>query len=139
MHLATRTPDDDREMIRLAEASYWHWQYAAGRKASNDAVGLWLLSRVYAMTGDAATAIDYALKGAEVVARYRLDAFYAGYAWESAARAYFLDGQSSKAEEALAKAKLAAAEVADPANKAALEMDLQSVRPVNETSGSAIA
>ncbi|WP_309399249.1 hypothetical protein [Cerasicoccus maritimus] len=139
MHLPERNSDEERMMLRLAETSFWHWQHAAGRKATNDAVGYWLLSRVYALVDDAATALDYAEKGIEVVKGHKLNAFYVGYAWEAASRAYFLAGKTNQAEQALAKAKREVAKISDPANKAALEMDLLNVRPVMETSGSAIA
>ncbi|WP_269541369.1 hypothetical protein [Cerasicoccus fimbriatus] len=139
MHLQERAPDETREMIRLAEASFWHWQHASGRKPNNDAVGYWQLSRVYAMAGDASTAIEYAQRGIETARKHKLNDFHLGYAWESAARGYFLAGMTNLGVEALAKAKKAASRVTDPANKAALEMDLLGLHPVVETEGSAIA
>lgn len=133
MDLPSRSPQQTREMIRLAEASFWHWQNSPDCAPQNTAISHWQLSRVYALAGDATTALHYAMQGLAVAKEDALEPFYLGYAWESAARAYFLAGMTSKGEVALQKAQAAAARVKDLANKAALELDLINLRPVDET------
>ncbi|GHC10463.1 hypothetical protein [Cerasicoccus arenae] len=139
MNLPVRTPEENRRMIRAAETSFWHWQFAPERTPQNDAVSYWQLSRVYALTGDVTTGIHYAQLGITTAQEHKLSAFYLGYAWESAARAYLLAGMASKGQEALHKARTAAFRVKDLADKAALELDLMNLSPMNETVGSAIA
>lgn len=139
MNLPQRSAAQTRQMIRLAEASFWHWQESPERTAQNDAIGYWQLARVYALAGEVSTAISYALRGVDTVQSNSLSPFYTGYAWESAARAYALAGMSGKAAEALNKARAAAARVKDPADKAALEMDLITIQPLGETVRSANA
>ncbi len=96
------------------------------------AIGCWQLARVYALCGDASKAIQYALDGVSLAREHSLAPFYLGYAWESAARAYFLAGMTSKAEDALRKAQNAASRVKDLADKAALELDLYNIRSLDE-------
>ena len=45
--LPARTPEQDREMRRLAEVSFHHWRAFHGHTATNLSIGLWQLARVY--------------------------------------------------------------------------------------------
>lgn len=133
MNLPSRDRLQTREMIRLAEASCWHWQCSPDRTPQNDAISYWQLSRVYALAGEASTALYYALEGVKVVRAESLEPFYVGYAWEAAARAYLLSGMDSKGKEALKRAHNAVNRVKDPASKAALELDLINLQEKQET------
>jgi len=46
-----RTQDEDEQMIRLAQASLWHWTNRADCKDMQLSIGHWLLARVQALAG----------------------------------------------------------------------------------------
>src|SRR5262245_27775596 len=80
-----RTPDEDEQMIRLSQASMWHWTQREDCKRQNLSIGYWQLSRVYAIAGRPDDARRY---GQLCLEHSREEPpFYLGYAYEALARA----------------------------------------------------
>ena len=55
-----RTREEDEQMIRLAQASLWHWTNRADCKSQQLSIGYWLLARVYALAGRSEESRRYA-------------------------------------------------------------------------------
>jgi hypothetical protein len=125
--LPKRTPGEDREMIRRAEASFWHWQHVEERKPENDAIGCWQLARVYALASHAEPALEYARLGIEAAEQAELGPFYEAYAWESAARAFAVAGLAGRCADALRRAAALAGQVEDAADRKLLDDDLATI------------
>ena len=123
MEESERTPEDDRAMEALCQASIYHWAQRDDCAPQNLSVGYWQASRVAALLGRPAEARRHA----EACRAYAegLAPFYLGYAYEALARAARLDGNLRTAEEHLATARGYAALVTDPSERVLLEGDLE--------------
>lgn len=119
-----RTQAEDREMIRLAEVSFWHWQNAESRSVENEGIGLWLLARVYALAAQPDVANDYADTYLNISTEHGLGPFHEGYAWEAKSRAWFVAGNKEKCISALSNAKEFASVIDDADSREMLETDL---------------
>ena len=135
IRLESRTAEQDREMIRRAEVSFWHWQAYEDRTPTNDAIGYWQLARVYTLAQAPEIAIEYALSGLEIVRTHQLDSFYAGYAWESLARAYSVANRMDDCYESIKEARIAADLVTAPDHQSALIADIDTIRIVEQSGG----
>jgi hypothetical protein len=122
--LPERTAGEDREMIRLAEVSYWHWLQFDGHTPENEGIGLWQLSRVYALAGEAGRALAFAGEYRQLCDTAELGAFHEGFSHEALARGHFVTGDITAAREALASARQQAVLVEDPSSRKLLEADL---------------
>lgn len=122
-----RTPDDDRRMVALNQASIFHWLSRADCTALNLSVGFWQASRIQALLGSA----DEARRQAETSLGYSrsLEPFYLGYAYEALARAEFLAGDIAKGHEHLESAKRHAERVENKDHRSMLLRDLDSLKP----------
>jgi hypothetical protein len=101
-----RGEQDTREMIGAAQASHWFWTQVPDHTATHESVGLWQLSRVYALAGSGNLASLYARRCLEVSAGPDIDGFYRAYAGEALARGLLLEGKRNEAQTALAQARL---------------------------------
>jgi hypothetical protein len=121
-----RTPEEDRLMVALNQASIFHWLNRADCTSENLSVGFWQASRIQALLGRA----DEARRQAETSLSYShsLAPFYLGYAYEALARAEFLAGNSANGHEHLQSAKLHAASVENKDHQAMLLNDLNSLK-----------
>ena len=120
-----RTPDEEEQMLLLAQASLWHWTQREDCTPRNLSVGYWQLARIYALLGwpeEAWRAGEAALRFAE-----NEPPFYRGYAHEALARAAMLAGDVSRQKHHLNEARWCAAEVTDAGERAALETDLNGI------------
>ena len=117
-----RSPEDDEEMIRLAQASLWHWTQRPDCNDTNLSVGYWLASRVHALVGEPDNARKYACLCQDKAPD---EPFYQGYACEAIARAEMVAGNSAGGREHLEKAWHFAERVADPEEKQLLVDDLR--------------
>jgi hypothetical protein len=122
--LPRRTDQEDREMVRLAEVSYWHWLQVEGRTPENEGIGLWQLARVYALAGEASTAMAYAKAYLGLAREKSLGAFHEGYAQEALARALMAAGEMDQARDALAEARHLLDSIGDARSRKLLEADL---------------
>ncbi|HQR15958.1 MAG TPA: hypothetical protein PLZ37_15460 [Nitrospira sp.] len=124
---AERTPEEDRLMVALNQASVFHWLNRADCTSENLSVGFWQASRIQALLGRATEALHQA----ETCLSYShgLEPFYVGYAYEALARATFLVGDSAKAKEYMENARRHAASIKNKDHKAMLLKDLDSLQP----------
>ncbi len=123
-----RTPEQDEEMIRLNQASTWHWTQREDCTPRNMSIGYWQASRIFAILGR----IEPAQRYAELCLQYSEQEperpFFLGYAYEALARAEKLAGNDSKAREHAAKALRLAGAVTDPEEQKYLLADLDGLR-----------
>ncbi len=125
MDKTVRTPEEEEQMIRLNQASLWHWTQRDDCTPKNMSIGFWQASRIYALLGQAQDARKYAKLSLENSRDE--DSFYKGYAYEALARAEKVAGDRAKMEAYLQKARQCAEEVSDPENRKMLEADLDSI------------
>lgn len=120
-----RSPDDDRAMVSMAHASVYHWQQRPDCTSRNLSIGYWLLSRVYALLGEADNARQY---GRLCLSHSQNEEpFYLGYAYEALARAEALAGNSEEADKNLATARDLALKITDNTEREMLEADLNAL------------
>ena len=121
-----RTPEDDRLMVALNQASIFHWLNRADCTSENLSVGFWQASRIQALLGRA----DEARRNAETCLSYShsLKPFYIGYAYEALARAEFMAGNSAEGHEHLHIAQRHAAGIENTDHQRMLLKDLDSLK-----------
>ena len=124
---AERTPEEDRLMVALNQASIFHWLNRPDCTSENLSVGYWQASRIQALLGNATEARRHA----ELCLSYSpgLEPFYIGYAYEALSRAAILAGERSTALEHLSKARGEAANIGNKEHQAMLLKDLDSLQP----------
>jgi len=118
-------PDDEgarREAVDAAHASLWHWQHAGGPLERQR--GEWLVSHVYALVGDGASALRHAQRCWDITEAEGLTDFDYAYGCEGLARAYAIAGDAAGASEWRARATEAGARIADTEDRAIFESDL---------------
>lgn len=122
---SNRSPEEDEEMIRLNQASIYHWTQRDDCTDRNLSVGYWQSARIYALLNrgeEARRYADYSLKYAEGE-----PAFYRGYAYEALARAEKCMGDEDTAQSFLQKAEQLLDEIDDAEERQLLEKDLASI------------
>jgi gamma-glutamyl:cysteine ligase YbdK (ATP-grasp superfamily) len=122
---AEHTPEEAERMIHLAHASVWHWSQRPDCQPRNLAVGYWQLSRVYAVSRDAARAAAYGRRSLE--ASRGQAPFLTAYAHEALARAAAVAGDRATMARHLAEARALLPQVTDPQEKGLLEADLDTI------------
>lgn len=123
-----RTPEDERLMVALSQASIFHWLQRPDCTSQNLSIGYWQASRIQALLGNASDALHHA----KVCLSYSTDLspFYAGYAHEALARGYRLSGDVSQAEEHLKNGRELANQVADAIERDLLLADLAAIQKI---------
>jgi hypothetical protein len=124
---ADRTPQEDEEMIRLSQASIWHWTQREDCTPTHMSTGYWQASRIYAILGQVENARRYGQLCLDVSQGEDVAPFYLGYAYEALARAEAVAGSRAKTEQYLSKAQKIAEQVSDPDSKKWLLGDLGTV------------
>ena len=125
---ADRTPEEDEEMIRLSQASIWHWTQREDCTPTNLSVGYWQASRVYAVLGQVDNARRYGQLCLDVSQGDDVSPFYLGYAYEALARAEMVAGDSVATEEYRELAQAVAGKIADADEKKWLLDDLDTIK-----------
>jgi hypothetical protein len=125
---ADRTPEEDEEMIRLNQASIWHWTQREDCTATNLSVGYWQASRVYAILGQVDNARRYGQLCLDASQADDVPPFYLGYAFEALARAEMVAGDSLATEQYRELAQEAAGKIADADEKKWLLDDLDTIK-----------
>jgi hypothetical protein len=97
-----RNDDDEREMLHLAHASRCHWDVVG--TPSNQAVGDWQISRIYAALNQPSLSLLFAKSSLETCEKHRLLEFLPS-AYEGMARAYAISGNSKAARDQISKAR----------------------------------
>jgi hypothetical protein len=125
-----RTPEEDEEMIRLNQASMWHWSQREDCTGQNLSIGYWQASRIQAVLGRA----DEARRYGQLCLQYSRQEppFFLAYAYEALARAEKVAGNESLAEQYQAEAMRLAEAVTDPEDKKLLLDDLKTI-PADES------
>lgn len=124
--MKTRTDEDVRQMLDAAHASSWHWRHRDDATPQNRSVADWQLSRVHALAGSGAIALDYGNLCLVTAIETGLP-FYIGYAYEAIARANWVLGHLDDARAALAAAEEQIALVSSEDEVALLRPDLDDI------------
>jgi hypothetical protein len=120
-----RSPEEDRLMVALNQASIFHWLNRPDCGPQQLSVGYWQASRIQAVLGNAVEAQRHA----EVCLSYStgLEPFYIGYAYEALARAAVLANHPVAAAQYLARAQEQAALITEDEDRDLLRKDLTSL------------
>ena len=120
-----RSPEDERLMIALNQASIYHWLQRPDCDNRRLSVGHWQASRIHALLGNATEA----LRRAEECLSFsgELEPFYLGYAHEAMARAARVAGNAALASEHKIRAKELAGQVKKVEDRDLLLSDLTSI------------
>ena len=120
-----RSAEETEQLIALSHASAWHWSQREDCTTRNLSIAYWLLSRVYALAGQAENARRY---GEICLHRSAQEApFYLAYAYEALARAAKAAGDATLMEQYVEKALKLASEVEDLEERALIEKDLEAL------------
>jgi hypothetical protein len=121
-----RTPEDERLMVALNQASIYHWLQRGDCNSEHLSVGYWQASRIQALLGNAAEA----LRLGEVCLSYsgELKPFYLGYAHEALARAHRLTADARESAQHLKLAQELAGKVGDKGERELLLADLEQLK-----------
>ena len=120
-----RTPEQDVEMIHAAHASRHHWGEVG--TPVNVARGEWQISRVYATLGRGEPALFHAERCLETCTEHGIGDFDLAYAHEALARGYGLAGDHERAADRRLAAELAAAGIAEDADRELMMRDLSTL------------
>ena len=123
----TRTPEEAEAMIHLAHVSFWHWTQVEDHTPQNLSVGLWQLSRVYAVAGLSERAIYFSDRCIQVSEENHLLPFYRGYAFEAMARAKAIVGEKADTTSFVDRARLLAQKVEEVDDQKLLLDDLETI------------
>jgi len=120
-----RSPFEDEEMIRLNQASLWHWTQRPDCSDRNLAIGYWQAARIRAILGHA----DEAMRYAKLCLQYsvELGPFLLGSAEEALARAAHAGGDRAAMTRHLERAHALARLIDDEADRTLLQDDLASL------------
>jgi hypothetical protein len=117
-----RRPDQDEEMVHAAHASAYYWLRAGD--ARDHMRANWLCARVYAALGLAPQAEWHARLCLRLCSDRALTTFDHARAFEVHARAYAAAKRSLEARITLERARLVAAMITDPAERALMDADI---------------
>jgi hypothetical protein len=120
-----RTRDEDEQMIRLAQASLWHWTNREDCRSQQLSTGHWLLARVQALVGRA----EEARRHADLCMHHSQGEapFSVAYAYEALARAEKVAGNTSLMAKYKEEAVRLAEKVEDAEDRKLLVDDLATI------------
>jgi hypothetical protein len=120
-----RSPQDDRQMVALTQASIFHWSQRPDCEDRNMSIGYWQASRVQSLIGNPAEA----LRLGEICLGYShgQPPYLLAYAHEALARARSQLGQPEQSAQHLAAAHGLLTSVKDPADRDRLAADLSEI------------
>lgn len=118
-----RSPEEERLMVSLNQASLYHWSQREDCTDKNFSIGYWQASRIQSILGNAAEA----LRHAEVCLSYSaaLEPFFVAYAHEALARAHYVAGDSAAAAKQLEAANTYCDQVSEKDDRDMLAADLK--------------
>lgn len=120
-----RTPDDDREMLAHAAASWYHWRQVGDPQ--NRSVSDWQMSRVLAVLGAVGQARSFGDSCLETAVEGGLDGFYVAMGHEAIARAAMLAGDTATKDEHAAAAREILATLSDEEEIEIVAADLATI------------
>lgn len=122
---AERTSAEVQQMIRLNQASMWHWTQREDCTDRNLSIGYWQASRIHALLRQAENSRRYGQLSLEHSSEQ--EPFTRGYAYEALARAEEAAGNPAKAREYIAEARRLADLVSDAEDRKLLSADLATI------------
>jgi DNA-binding transcriptional MerR regulator len=122
-----RTPEEDDEMIHCAHASAYHWLQVG--TPANRSRSEWQCSRVHAVAGQPEQALHHARRCLEIVEANRDDMkdWDRPAALEALARAHLAAGDVAEARRWAALGREATARIEDDDDRAVIEADLATI------------
>ncbi len=117
-------------MIHSAHASRYHWEVAG--EAVNIARGEWQISRVYAVLQRIEPCLYHAQRCLAITKENNLKGFDLAFAYEAMARACYLAGDNSRAEEFISHAEEAGKEIQDKDDRDYFFSELRTIHPEKE-------
>lgn len=120
-----RTKDEDLHMIRMAQASRYHWGEVG--EPLQFARGDWQIARVYAVLGFGVMAYKYAKSCLDLCEQYDLGNFDLAFAYEALARASAVSGDLDKGRGFITLGQAAAVEIEDEEMRAYVLDELDKV------------
>ncbi len=90
-------------LIEKAHESYNFWKLVKEHTTTNLSIGLWMLSRAYAVANEVGMAKKYAFEC--ITISKEIDSYYLAYGYEALARAYLLEDDKSLVRENILKSK----------------------------------
>ena len=126
LDMPERTPEDDLQMIHTAHTSRWHWGQVG--EPLQWARGEWQISRVYAVANKPHSALLHANKCLKYCTDHDLGAFDTAFAYEAAARAYYIAGNTEKSQEFVELARKHAEGIEKEDDKNYLLGDLETIK-----------
>ena len=122
---ADRTTAEDEEMLRLSQASLWHWTQRDDCTRANLAIGYWQVSRIHAILRRVDEATRYGKLSLECSPPD--SPFLIAYAYEALARAESVAGNRSKSAQYRAEAQKLAEAIAEAEEREQVLKDLNSI------------
>lgn len=122
-----RGPQDEERLIARVHASHYHWMEREDCTPRNLAVAHWLLSRAYAVVGQAEPARRYARLSLQSASCEGVPAYYRGCARAALARAAQLCGDESAYERERQRSLEIADALEDESERQMLFDDLDSI------------
>ncbi len=119
------SPLENDEMLHAAHASRYHWGEVG--EPVNLARGEWQCSRVYAVLGRSEPALWHARRCLSLCEEHGIGDFDLAFAHEAIARALRVAGDHAGADESLARAREAAASIAEEEDRELLLSDLATI------------
>lgn len=120
-----RTKDEDLHMIRMAQASRYHWGEVG--EPLQFARGDWQIARVYAVLGFGVMAYKYAKSCLDLCEQHDLGNFDLAFAYEALARASAVSGDLDKGRGFITLGQAAAVEIEDEEMRAYVLDELDKV------------
>lgn len=127
LEAASRTREDDAELLTAAFTSRYHWEKAG--TAENLAIADNQVARVAAALGHGALAVEYATAALARTQTEGWTDWRLASALEVCARAHAADGNAARREEFYRRAEAAVAAIEDPDDRAVVEDQLRTVPP----------
>lgn len=123
-----RTPEEDEAMIRLSQASHYHWAQREEYGPTNRSIAFWQLARIYTVVGRPDSARHYAELCLKASQEKGVDAVFMGYAYEALARVEKLAGDKQRAQGYVASALEQVEKTEDEEDRQMLLDDLADLR-----------
>ena len=125
---ADRTPEENEQMVRLSQASAWHWTQRPDCTAENLSVGYWQIARIYTLLKQVENARRYGQLCLQAALQEGVLPFALGYAYEALARAEAAAGNKTQMQAYLKQAHQVAERMSDLESKEQLLADLDTIR-----------
>ncbi len=128
LDLPERSTEEIRKMIATSHASLFHWLNREDGSPHNLSIGLWQLSRVYAVINSPLEAMRNAKDCLEISESNSLSPFCMAYAHEAVSRAALINDDTNLAKFHLELANQHAQGVSDKDDRKLIDSDLQELK-----------